>query len=102
MYIIWQDAQWKSRLVRSGYNMTQLRAVFALATAAGWETGLGNAELVCADEKRLSDELFRCAKGRGGETVISEEIFGGAGERGLGSVEGELKKRNVRVREERI
>ncbi|KAF2114958.1 stress responsive A/B barrel domain-containing protein [Lophiotrema nucula] len=58
MYIVWQDAQFNSELVKSGYGMTMLRAAFALSTAARWKTGMSNGELVRRDTKDLKKELY--------------------------------------------
>ncbi|KAF2684794.1 hypothetical protein K458DRAFT_431090 [Lentithecium fluviatile CBS 122367] len=96
VYAVWQDAQWKSELVRGGYKMIQLCAVFALATAARWETGLGNAELVSADTKELGEELFGSKRKMMKGAMISSKIFHGAVEQ-PGGDEVMLKKRGVRV-----
>lgn len=58
MYVVWQDAQFNSVLVRKGYTMTPLRAAFTLATVARRKIGCGNADLVRADTKDLERKLF--------------------------------------------
>lgn len=58
MYIVWQDAQFNSTLVKSGYVMTPLRAAFAIAKAARRKTGLGDRQLVRANKKELEQELY--------------------------------------------
>lgn len=107
MYIVWQDAQFNSKVVKSGYKMTQLRAVFTLATAARWRTGLGNRELVKTDAKKLKEQLHGSKKKNRAEVGI--EIFEGVGknkdfdESGDGdggeSEEG-VRRRDGRVREQ--
>ncbi|KAF2811024.1 uncharacterized protein BDZ99DRAFT_293556 [Mytilinidion resinicola] len=58
MYAVWQDAQWNSALVRAGYKMTQLRAVFSLSEAAQQRTGMENEELMRMESKRLEENLY--------------------------------------------
>lgn len=58
MYAVWQDAQFNSTLVKSGYDMTPLRAAFAMAKAAKKRTGLGEKQLVRANTKDLEKELY--------------------------------------------
>ncbi|KAF2258661.1 hypothetical protein CC78DRAFT_586827 [Lojkania enalia] len=58
MYVVWQDAQFSSHLVKSGYHMTMLRAAFAATVAARWKTGVGGRELVRTDTKNLERELY--------------------------------------------
>ncbi|KAF2490450.1 hypothetical protein BU16DRAFT_153283 [Lophium mytilinum] len=58
MYAVWQDAQWNSVLVRSGYKMTQLRAAFSLSEAAQQRTGMENEELMRMETRRLEDDLY--------------------------------------------
>lgn len=58
MYTVWQDAQFNSTLVKNGYEMTPLRAAFALAKAAKRKTGLGEKQLVRANTKELEQELY--------------------------------------------
>ncbi|KAL1637949.1 hypothetical protein SLS56_000506 [Neofusicoccum ribis] len=58
MYAVWLDAVRHSSLLREGYSLTQLRAVFALAAAARELTGLDVAELVRpAEGKEVEDRL---------------------------------------------
>jgi hypothetical protein len=73
MYTVWQHAQLSSILVQSGYNMTPLRAAFAMAKAAKHKTGLGEGQLVRADTKDLEKELYghRSTKG----TKVDYNLF---------------------------
>ncbi|ORY16127.1 hypothetical protein BCR34DRAFT_557768 [Clohesyomyces aquaticus] len=73
MYIIWQDAQFNSELVKSGFALTQLRAAFALATAAKDKTGMKSKELVRADTKSLENQLFGTKKKK--EAEVDYGIF---------------------------
>lgn len=73
MYIIWQDAQFNSELVKSGYALTQLRAAFALATAARDKTGMKNKELLRADTKSLESQLYGTKKKK--EAEVDFAIF---------------------------
>ncbi|KAF2012797.1 hypothetical protein BU24DRAFT_425419 [Aaosphaeria arxii CBS 175.79] len=93
MYIIWQDAQIKSKLVRSGYAMTQLRAAFTLAAAARWRTGLNNRALVRRDTKQLERELFGSKKAQKEQTVVSYELFQEGRNSMRDSLEADFKKR---------
>jgi hypothetical protein len=68
MYAVWQDAQWHSSLIKSGYAMTPLRAAFAMAKAAKRRTGMGGHGLVRADTKELEQELYG-KRGRQGTCV---------------------------------
>lgn len=68
MYAVWQDAQWHSSLIKSGYAMTPLRAAFAMAKAAKRRTGMGGHGLVRADTKELEQELYG-RRGRQGTCV---------------------------------
>jgi hypothetical protein len=58
MYIVWQDAQIYSKLVGQGYEMTPLRAAFAMAKAARRKTGIGEGKLVRADTKEIALEMY--------------------------------------------
>jgi hypothetical protein len=75
MYILWQDAHFNSTLVRSGYQMTPLRAAFAMAKAAKTKTGMREGQLVRANTKELKQELYGGKKGAG--TSVEYGIFGG-------------------------
>lgn len=68
MYIVWQDAQFNSSLVKSGYEMTILRAAFAMTKAANRKTGLGEKQLVRANTREMEQELYGEA-GRKGTNV---------------------------------
>jgi hypothetical protein len=59
--------------VQSGYNMTPLRAAFAMAKAAQHRTGLGEGQLVRADTKDLEKELYGCRSTRG--TKVDYNLF---------------------------
>jgi hypothetical protein len=73
MYAVWQDAQFNSTLVKEGYQMTPLRAAFAMAKAAKRRTGLGEKQLVRANTKHLEKELYG---GRGKrKTKIEYDMF---------------------------
>ncbi|KAF2865029.1 hypothetical protein BDV95DRAFT_600044 [Massariosphaeria phaeospora] len=67
LYAVWQDAQFNSEIVRSGYRMTQLRAAFALTVCAGEATGLRDGELVTEEGKGLERRLYGRKKDRGAE-----------------------------------
>ncbi|KAH7357473.1 hypothetical protein BKA66DRAFT_574468 [Pyrenochaeta sp. MPI-SDFR-AT-0127] len=58
MYVVWQDAQFNSTLVKGGYDMTPLRAAFAISKAARHKTGLGERQLVRANTRELEQELY--------------------------------------------
>lgn len=73
MYIVWQDAQFNSSLVKSGYEMTPLRAAFAMAKAAKRKTGMGEKQLVRANTKELEQELYGTRKTKG--TKVDHKIF---------------------------
>jgi hypothetical protein len=73
MYIVWQDAQFGSSLVQMGYQMTPLRAAFAMAKAAKRKTGLGEKQLVRANTKELEQELYGTRKTKG--TKVEYTIF---------------------------
>jgi hypothetical protein len=57
MYIVWQDAQWNSSLVKSGYSMTQLRAAFTLAVVAQDTLAMKTEELMAVKSKTLEKDL---------------------------------------------
>jgi hypothetical protein len=69
MYAVWQDAQFNSTLVKQGYQMTPLRAAFAMAKAAKRRTGLGEKQLVRANTKDLERQLYG-NRGRNGSKTI--------------------------------
>jgi hypothetical protein len=73
MYIVWQDAQFNSALVKSGYEMTPLRAAFAMAKAAKRKTGMGEKQLVRANTKEIEQELYGTRKRKG--TRVDYKIF---------------------------
>lgn len=73
MYIVWLDAQSKSALIQEGYEMTPLRAAFAIAKAVKRKTGLGEKQLVRHDTKDLNKELY--GKGEDKGTKIDYNIF---------------------------
>jgi hypothetical protein len=58
LYVVWQDAQWNSVLVRGGYKMTQLRAAFSVSEAAQQRMGMENEELMRAEHKDLERRLY--------------------------------------------
>ncbi|KAK7618153.1 hypothetical protein IWX50DRAFT_275215 [Phyllosticta citricarpa] len=58
MYIVWVEAQANSRLLRSGYCLTELRGAFAFAAAAEATTGMESAELKGSSVKSLEKLLF--------------------------------------------
>ncbi|KAF2199294.1 hypothetical protein GQ43DRAFT_464936 [Delitschia confertaspora ATCC 74209] len=82
MYIIWLDAQVNCKLVKKGYLLSQLRAVFAISVAAEQKTGFQGRELVEAERKELERELFGPLSGRkkGEEVargaVVDKGVFG--------------------------
>lgn len=95
MYLVWQDAQLKSKLVRSGFKMTQLRAIFVLAATAERETGLYNEALIRADPNELDQHLFGSKDRSMDGAVISSEIFEAAVDR-----DSPLKKRKGKIQGE--
>lgn len=58
MYVLWQDAQINSTLVKEGYQMTPLRAAFLIVQVARRRTGLGGKQLIRAETKGLERELY--------------------------------------------
>jgi hypothetical protein len=93
MYALWQDAHFNSTLVKSGYQMTPLRAAFAMAKAAKQQTGMGEKQLVRANTKELKQELYG-KRGKQG-TIVEYDIFGEADVEG-----GEVRRRVVRPKDE--
>jgi hypothetical protein len=99
MYIVWQDAQWNSELVKSGYGLTMLRTAFVISTAARWKSGLEIQELVGADTKCLETSLYGRKRGkmkrRASVAEVDVDIFSGflrsKRERDVGGLE--LRKR---------
>lgn len=73
MYIVWLDAQSKSTLIHEGYEMTPLRAAFAIAKAVRRKTGLEAKQLVRHNTKDLNKELDGVRKEKG--TLIDYSIF---------------------------
>ncbi|CAO2649587.1 Nn.00g069720.m01.CDS01 [Neocucurbitaria sp. VM-36] len=73
MYVVWQDAQVNSTLVRSGYEMTILRAAFTMAKVAKQKTGMGERQLVRANTKELEQELYGSGKVKG--TKVDYGVF---------------------------
>ncbi|KAF1850871.1 uncharacterized protein K460DRAFT_400909 [Cucurbitaria berberidis CBS 394.84] len=73
MYAVWQDAQFNSTLVKSGYQMTILRATFAMAKAAKRKTGLGERQLVRANTKEIEQELYGGKQHKG--TTVDYGLF---------------------------
>lgn len=94
MYILWQDAQINSTLIGTGYQMTPLRAAFAMAKAAKRKTGLGEKQLVRANTKELEQELYG-SKGTKA-TEVEYGIFDEDEEHG----EVEIRRRILRPRDE--
>jgi hypothetical protein len=74
MYAVWQDAQFNSTLVKEGYQMTPLRAAFAMAKAAKQRTGLSEKQLVRANTKDLKNELYGNSGRIGGKTIKRTQI----------------------------
>lgn len=100
MYIVWQDAQFNSKLVKSGFKMTQLRAAFTLTTAAKWRTGIPSRELVKMDSKKLGQQLYGSKKKIRAE--VGADIFADR-VKDIGEVASDdegLRKRDRRVREQ--
>ena len=58
MYIVWQDAQFNSSLVKSRYAMTPLRAAFAMTKAAKRHTGLHEKQLVRTDTSTVEKKVY--------------------------------------------
>ncbi|KAH7116984.1 hypothetical protein B0J11DRAFT_442790 [Dendryphion nanum] len=99
MYAVWQDAQFKSNLVKSGYRMTPLRAAFTLAMIAKRETGHNSLDLIRADTKSLNEQLFgfRSRKTRHSGAEVDFGVFKDEGKEGfeVASAEGGLKRRRT-------
>jgi hypothetical protein len=70
MYVLWQDAQFNSELVKRGYRLTPLRAAFAMAVAARRRTGLSGKALVSEKTRVLGRQLY----GKRG-TVVDHGLF---------------------------
>jgi succinate dehydrogenase hydrophobic anchor subunit len=94
MYIVWQDAQHNSTLVKSGYRMNMLRAAFAASVAAKQKTGMGGRDLVRTDTKSLQKDLYGTKKKRMAE--VESDVFVGGKESRFDSSdeEMELRRRN--------
>ncbi|KAF2005460.1 hypothetical protein P154DRAFT_616266 [Amniculicola lignicola CBS 123094] len=114
MYIIWQDAQFNSVLVKSGYRMSQLRAAFTITEASKQKTGLTAQELLGCDLGKLGKELYGSRSRRPAEIGVGmyEGVLSvgarrelelrrrrreGRGERGSGK---RLRRRRTDIREE--
>jgi hypothetical protein len=78
MYVLWQDAQFNSELVKAGYRLTPLRAAFAMAVAARRRTGLSGKALVSEKTRVLGRQLYGRKGGRG--TVLDHGLFLGDAE----------------------
>ncbi|PVI07682.1 hypothetical protein DM02DRAFT_608765 [Periconia macrospinosa] len=76
MYALWQDSQFNSRLVQSGFRLTELRAAFALTEAAHRETGLNASSLIQSNPGELKMELYG-RKGRNGADVALGVVWDG-------------------------
>lgn len=74
MYALWQDAQFNSRLVQSGFRLTELRAAFALTEAAHKETGLKAPSLIQSNPRELKKELYG-GRGRKSADVALEVLW---------------------------
>lgn len=68
MYALWQDAQFNSHMVQSGFRLTELRATFALTEAARRATELHAPLLIQSNPTDLEKELFG-GRGRKGADV---------------------------------
>ncbi|KAJ4989438.1 hypothetical protein SVAN01_05163 [Stagonosporopsis vannaccii] len=73
MYIVWLNSQATSILIREGFEMTPLRAAFAIAKAVKRRTGLGEKQLVRRDTRELDRDLDGTRGEKG--TRIEYEIF---------------------------
>ncbi|KAH6844475.1 hypothetical protein BKA58DRAFT_363494 [Alternaria rosae] len=73
MYVLWQDAQFNSTLVKEGYRLTPLRAAFAMAVAARRRTGLSGKDLISAKNRALGRQLYGKKGTRG--TVVDHGLF---------------------------
>jgi len=73
MYIIWQDAQFNSELVKCGFRLTELGAAFVVTEAAKRKTGLLGEELIRRDVNTLKRELYESTIEMG--VVIEREIL---------------------------
>ncbi|KAF2147053.1 uncharacterized protein K452DRAFT_303955 [Aplosporella prunicola CBS 121167] len=58
MYAVWLEAEVHGRLLREGYNLTQLRGIFVVAAAAQDTTGMEVAELKTLSTSKVEKELF--------------------------------------------
>jgi len=73
MYIIWQDAQFNSELVKCGFRLTELGAAFVVTEAAKRKTDLLGQELIRRDVNTLKRELYQSTIEMG--VVIEREIL---------------------------
>jgi hypothetical protein len=73
MYVIWQDAQFGSHLVKGGFRITQLSAAFLLEHAARQSTGLADEELIHTRRKDLDRKLYGSKKRRG--AMIDKDLI---------------------------
>jgi hypothetical protein len=94
MYVVWQDAQFASTLVKTGYRMTPLRAAFAMAKAAGRRTGMGEKQLVRANTRELEQELYGTRRRKG--TCVEYGLFGDSGDEGEDGRGAGVRKRGGR------
>ena len=58
MYSLWLDSQRNSELVRSGYRLSHLKAIFALTTAARQEEKFDTDQLHLMDQRTLEQSLL--------------------------------------------
>jgi hypothetical protein len=93
MYIVWLEAQLKSTLIRAGYQMTPLRAAFAMAKAAKRKTGMSEKQLVRANTNELEQELYGTRRTKG--TKVEYGLFGD-GDEEHGDVEVVVRRRPLR------
>jgi hypothetical protein len=73
MYIVWQDAQHNSELVKNGVTLTELGTAFALTEAARRTTELEVEELIRGDREDLKKKLYGTRRRKG--AVIEKDMF---------------------------
>jgi hypothetical protein len=73
MYAVWQDAQLNSKLVKSGFRLTELATAFVLTEAAKKKAELEVGELIRCEQKELTRKLYGTRKKEG--AVIDKDMF---------------------------
>ena len=101
MWIVWVDAQVYSTLVKSGYEMSPLRAAFAMAQSASWKTGLSAGQLVRADATEVQQECYGVKGGTTG-VEIGAELFRKEDIQGAEDRDRDLRRRTRRQEKDNV